>query len=111
MAQLVELNKNAEKFSELGVEVVVVFREEDKGVDGLKLIQEKTKVPFQLALDKNKEKTSRYSPDKMTFNNYVVDSSGNVVAIIEGDLRKRAKSKALLEILVNLAAKKGPNRI
>lgn len=104
MKQLGELNEHAEKFEEMGVEVIAVFREEAKGVEGLQIIKERTGVNFTLCLDTGAENTSRYSPGRGKFDNYVIDKEGNIAAIIDGNLRKRAKSEKLFEILEQLAA-------
>ncbi len=96
MAQLVQLNKNADGFKKAGVEVIAVFREEAKGVKGLQAIKDKTKVPFTLGLDTPASKTKKYSVGKMKFDNYVIDKNGVITAIIDGDLRNRAKSEKLL---------------
>ena len=99
MRQLVELKKNQDKFQELGVEVIAVFREEQKGVEGLEIIKEKTEVSFTLALDTPAEQTAKYSPGRREFSNFVIDADGKVVAMIEGDLRNRAKFEQLLEAI------------
>jgi len=96
MNQLVELGKNRDQFKKFNTHVITVFREEKKGEQGLKMIAEKTKTPFTLALDNGKEKTARYSADNMEFSSYVVSPKGEIVEIIKGDLRNRAKAKQLL---------------
>ena len=108
MRQLGELKKNAAKFKEQGVEVIAVFREESKGVDGLEIIKTKTGVEFTLGLDKGAEQTSRYSPGRMQFANYVINKSGVICGIIDGDLRNRAKSAQLLEVVASIAEQKSP---
>ena len=108
MRQLGELNKNASKFEELGVEVIAVFREESKGVDGLQKIKDKTQVNFTLGLDPGAKQTATYSPAKMEFSGYVVDKSGVIQGIINGSLRNRAKSDQFLEILTSIDSGKTP---
>ena len=103
MRQLGELNRNADKFKEHNFEVIAVFREEKNGTDALKLIKKKTKVDFTLALDTPVEKTAAYSPGNKEFTNYVIDKSGVIRGIIPGDLRNRAKSKELLDIIAKLS--------
>lgn len=105
MAQLVELNKNADKFKEMGVEVIAVFREEAKGVEGLEAIKKKTKVDFTLCLDTGKKKTARYSDGRREFTNYVIDPNGVVQEIIKGSLKTRANSEQLLSALKKIKAK------
>ncbi len=99
MRQLGELGKSAEKFKAAGAEVIAVFREEKKEVEGLKAIVEKTSTPFTLALDNGKKKTSRYSAGNREFTGYVINSKGVITKIFQGDLRNRAKSAELLEAL------------
>ena len=99
MKQLVELSKHSEKFSEKGVEVIAVFREEKKGVAGLQTIREKTKTPFTLCLDTPVDKTTAYSNGRMEFDSYVIDASGKIAGKIDGNLRRRALSDQLFEII------------
>jgi hypothetical protein len=103
MRQLGELKKNADKFKEQGVEVIAVFREEAKGVDGLQKIKTRMEVEFTLCLDKGAVQTGRYSPGKRQFANYVVNKSGVICGIIDGDLRNRAKAAQLLAIVDKVA--------
>ena len=99
MKQLVQLQEQAEDFKKLNAELVFVFREEADGVDGLKKIKEKHDPPFTLSLDMDKKSTKAYSPERMTFDNYVIDSKGNVRGIIDGTLRDRATAEELLKVL------------
>jgi peroxiredoxin len=103
MRQLVELNENAAKFEEMGVEVIAVFREEAEGVAGLQKIKDRTSVEFTLCLDTGAKQTAKYSPVKREFDNYVIDKTGKIAAKIDGTLRKRARSEQILEILTELA--------
>lgn len=106
MRQLGELKNNADKFKAQGVEVIAVFREEAKGVEGLAMIKERTGVDFTLCLDQGAEKTSQYSPGKKQFANYVVDSSGVIRGIIDGDLKNRAKATELLGVLDKISVER-----
>jgi peroxiredoxin len=110
MRQLVELRKNSDQFEEYGVEIICVFREEAKGVEGLKLVKDKTKVDFTLALDRDKEKTRKYSPGRRKFDNYVIDKNGVICAIIDGSLRKRALAKQLLAALEEIESGKSQKK-
>lgn len=105
MRQLVELQKNKQQFKELNAEVIVVFREEKEGVDGLKKIKSRTKTEFTLAVDLNKKSSAAYSPDRMTFNNYVIDREGVIRDVIPGKLRTRATSERLLKTLKAIGEK------
>ena len=105
MKQLVELQKHAEDFKTLNTEVVVVFREESEGVEGLKKIKGKTKSTFTLAVDKDKKSTAAYSSKKMTFDNFVVAKSGEIKALLDGTLRTRATANELLKVLKEIEGK------
>jgi len=61
MRQLVELNRSAAKFEEMGVEVIAVFREEKAGVAGLQKIKSRTETPFTLVVDLGAENTAARS--------------------------------------------------
>ena len=99
MRQLVQLQKHADDFKKLNAELVFVFREESDGVDGLKKIKEKHNPSFTLSVDMDKNSTKAYSSEKMTFDNYVIDSKGNVRGIIDGTLRDRATAEELIKVL------------
>lgn len=103
MRQLVELTKHAEKFAEMKVEVIAVFREEKEGVAGLEKIKAKTKTPFTLCLDTGAQQTAAFSSERMEFDSYVIDSSGKLAGKIDGNLRRRALSKQLFAMLEGLA--------
>ncbi len=102
MAQLVKLQERADEFADLNTEVIVVFREEREGVDGLKKTVERSKTSFRLGLDLNKEKTARYSPKRGQFANYVLDRHGVVRGMVDGDLRDRATADELMAFLKEL---------
>lgn len=102
MKQLVELQKQAEEFKKKNAELIFVFREERDGVSALKKMKEEFKTSFTLTLDLGKKNTPQYSPANRTFDNYVIDSKGVVRGIIDGTLRTRAKSDALLKLLEKL---------
>ncbi len=76
-----------------------MFREEAKGVEGLKLINDKHETGFTLAVDPEKTSTKVYSSGKMEFDNYVIDSRGIVRGVVDGTLRDRATAAELTRIL------------
>ncbi|RMF40227.1 MAG: hypothetical protein D6753_12120 [Planctomycetota bacterium] len=102
MRQLGELQKHAEEFEKLNAELIFIFREEEKGIDGLKEIRDRHKTRFTLALDPEKKSTQRYSNGRMEFDNYVVRDDGTIVGIVDGTLRERATAEQLLKILRDL---------
>ncbi len=99
MRQLVQLQQHAEQFKNLNAELIFIFREESEGVDGLKKIKEKHDSPYTLSLDLDSKSTESYSSAPKTFDNYVVDSKGNVRGIIDGTLRDRATAEELIKVL------------
>ena len=107
MRQLGELKKQEQAFKAANAEVIAVFREEQKGVEGLKIIKNRQKVEFTLALDTGKAKTPGYSSRRGEFSSYVIDKDGVVQQIIKGDLRQRAKSQQLLATLKKITAESG----
>lgn len=102
MRQLVQLKSRADEFKSNNAELIFVFREESEGVDGLSKIKEKHDSPFVLALDFNKKSSKAYSPQRMTFDNFVIDSNGKIRGAIDGTLRDRATADELLKILKEL---------
>jgi len=105
MKQLGELQKKAAEFEKLNAELIFVFREEQKGVKGLEEIQKRFDTKFTLTLDPNKESSKPYSTKRMTFDNFVIDKDGKVVAIIDGTLRTRATAMQLMKELTKLQDK------
>ncbi len=105
MKQLVQLQEQADGFKALDTELIFVFREEKDGGDGLKKIKVLTETPFTLAVDLDKKSSIAYSPKRMTFDNYVIDKSGNVVAVIDGTLKDRATAVELLKALKKIEGK------
>jgi peroxiredoxin len=99
MRQLVQLQQHADEFKSLNAEMLFVFREESEGVEGHKKIKDKQKTTYRLSLDLNKKSSKAYSPEKMTFDNFVVDSSGVIRGIIDGTLRDRATAEELIKVL------------
>ncbi len=110
MKQLVQLQKHSEVFKQLNTELIFVYREEAEGVDGLQKIKDKFKPTYTLALDFEKKSSAAYSPEKMTFNNYLIDSGGTVRGIIDGTLRDRATADELIKILTEIEAEREPSQ-
>lgn len=104
MRQLGQLQKHAEDFKKLDAELIFVFREEQGGVEALKKIQERFDTEFILSLDLGKESSKAYSTKKMTFDNFVLDKEGKIVAVIDGTLRERATADQIVKVLEELEA-------
>lgn len=105
LKQLLELRRNAEKLKAANVRVVVVFREEDKGIDGLKLMKKRAKVDFTFAIDNGKQQTAAYSPGDKEYSTYVINPSGRIQGYIKGDIRNRAKSQRILDTIAGLESR------
>ena len=105
LKQLLELRRNAEKLKAANARVVVVFREEAKGIDGLKLMKNRAKVDFTFALDNGKQQTAAYSPGDKEYSTYVIDKSGQIQGIIKGDTRNRAKTQRILDTIAGLESR------
>ena len=73
MRQLVQLKQKEAEFKKLKTELVFVFREEKKQVEGLKAIQAKRKTKFTLLTDFGGRKTRGYSRKKGQFATYVIE--------------------------------------
>ncbi len=100
MAQLVQLQESvSDLIKKHNANVLVVFREESEGQEGLKKVVEQTKTEFTLALDSNAEETKRYSPGKMVHDSYIIDSEGVIRAILAGARYDRAQSHEFAEAL------------
>ncbi|APZ90723.1 peroxiredoxin family protein [Fuerstiella marisgermanici] len=105
MKQLAHLQQHADEFEALNAEVIVIFREEKDGTDGLTKIKNGTKTTFTLALDLDKKSSKAYSPKHRTFDNFVIDKDGNVAAVIDGTLRDRVTADKLLKALKKIEQK------
>lgn len=97
MKQVVDLQKHYDAIKDSGAELLVIWREEATGSDGLKKIRERTKATMPFALDLEAEKTGAYSSEG--FDAYIVDEEGKITAILEGTKPDRAMGDAILEKL------------
>lgn len=97
------MQESAKEFEKQDAELIFVFREESKGVEGLKLIQKRVPTTkYTLAIDRNKKSSAAYASERGSFDNYVIDKEGNVAAILDGTKMKRASAKQLFEVLEKL---------
>ncbi len=103
MAQLVQLQDSvSDLIKKHNANVLVVFREESEGQEGLKKVVEQTKTEFTLALDSNAEETKRYSPGKMVHDGYIIDSEGVIRAVLAGTRYDRAQADEFAKVLNEL---------
>jgi len=97
MKQVVDLQKQYDAIQDEGAEVLIIWREEATGTEGLKKIREQTKATMPFALDLEAEKTGAYSPEG--FDTYVIDERGKIIAVLEGTKRDRAMGDEILKAL------------
>jgi hypothetical protein len=104
MAQLVQLRDElTESLAKHNANVLVVFREEAEGQEGLKKVVENTKTTFTLALDTPAQQTSRYSPGKRNHDSYIIDPNGVIRSVLEGTRYDRALADEFVTTLDLLA--------
>ena len=104
MAQLVQLQeKLAESIEKHQATVLVIFREEEEGQEGLEKVVEQTNTTYTLALDTPADQTKAYSPGKMNHASYIIDSNGVIQSVLEGTRYERAEVDAFVDALEKLA--------
>lgn len=103
MAQLVQLQTElGDLFEERDVNVLVIFREESDGQDGLEKVFAQTETPFTLALDTDAVNTKIYSPGHRVHDSYLIDGGGVVRAILKGTRYDRAQAEEFANALREL---------
>lgn len=103
MAQLVQLQEQlGELIEQLDANVIVVFREEAEGQDGLRKVVDQTQTEFTLALDSDAAQTNRYSPGGRVHDSYIIDSAGVIRAILAGKRHDRAQADEFAQALNEL---------
>jgi len=97
MGQLKDLQKHYAEITKAGGEVIVVFREERDGVEGLEKSQKAANAEFPLLLDLGAKATPDYSTTGYT--TYIIDKEGKVKKILAGTKPKRPKAEAIIAAL------------
>jgi peroxiredoxin len=100
MAQLVELQENYAAIQAHDAEVIVVFREDQDGVEGLRKSRDHASAEFPLLSDYGKETSGAYSDNG--FQTYVIDTDGVIRAILHGTLRERPMADVIISELEQL---------
>ena len=95
-----QLQENYDAIREHDAEVIVVFREDQEGVEGLKKCRDSADAEFPLLSDLNKESSGAYSGDG--FQTYVIDKAGVIRAVLDGTLRDRPMADEILSRLERL---------
>ena len=98
---MVQLQKSYKSFEQLDTEIIAVFREESKGIEGLQMSQERIGAKFPLLLDADAAKTAEYS--QQGFNTYVIDRQGIVRGTLKGIKTQRPTTEKVLEEVQKLA--------
>lgn len=103
MAQLVQLQTEVgDLFEKHDVHVIVVFREESEGQEGLKKVVAQTDTKFTLALDSDAKQTRRYSAGNRVHDSYVIDKKSVIRAILKGTRYDRAQAEEFAEAVTEL---------
>ncbi|MDG2388966.1 MAG: peroxiredoxin family protein [Planctomycetaceae bacterium] len=95
MRQLKELSNHYEDISKAGGEVIVVFREDKDGAEGLKKSQKTGATKFPLLLDLGAKEIADYSTTGYT--TYIIGKDGTVENILAGKKSKRPSAHAIIE--------------
>ena len=101
MKQVVHLQKDYQVIKKLGAEVLVVFREDKKEVEGLKISADKSGAEFSLLTDLGRKATPRYEGLGQTFKTYIIGPDGKVKKILTGNKLVRPNAKSVVEALKN----------
>jgi len=94
MAQLNDLQAHYDRIQGENAEVLIVFREEATGIEGLKKIRMMTSATMPLALDLGGESTAPYSQEG--FPTYLIDEQGLVIKVFSGTKEKRPSAESIL---------------
>ena len=104
MRQLVQLqNRMGDQLLLYGAQVLVVFREESEGQDGLQKVANRIDADFTLAIDFNAQNTYRYSPGERRHDSYIVDARGVIRAILPGTRYDRAQWDEFDDALIDIS--------
>jgi hypothetical protein len=105
MKQLVQLQESlGDAIEDQSVNVLVIFREESEGQDGLEKVTKLIKGEYTLALDMNAQQTKLYSPGKLIHDSYIIDNNGVILSILVGTRYNRAQAHEFEEALHDIEA-------
>jgi peroxiredoxin len=97
MQQVKDLQEHYDDIKAQNAEVLIVFREELTGIEGLNKIRSMTEAKMPLALDPGKEETGKYSSEG--FHTYIIDRQGLILKILPGTKVDRPEPEAILAAL------------
>lgn len=103
---MVQLKKFEKQFADLETEVIVVFREDRKQVEGLKITKKKTQAPFTVLDDLGSQQTKVYSIDG--FDTFIIGKDGTIKAKLDGVKKTRPGGEPIIAELQKL--KKEPKK-
>lgn len=94
MRQLGQLQSHYDEIKDMDTEIVAVFREDEKGAEGLKTAREKCRATFPFVMDLGAEHTTAYSHDK--FSTYVIAQDGTIKSELSGTKMLRPSADDIL---------------
>ncbi|QDT66979.1 peroxiredoxin family protein [Calycomorphotria hydatis] len=100
MGHMRALQQSYDQIKEAGAEVVVVFREERDGAEGVMKSRRASSATFPMLVDKNAAATPDYSTSG--FAAYIVDGDGVIQAILPGTKKNRPDTKKILDSVKSL---------
>jgi len=89
MQQLGQLQKLSDEIDNANARVLVVFREEQDGQEGLQEVREHVTADFALTLDLHAEQTKAYGMGPPTFETFLIDPEGVIRVILSGSTYNR----------------------
>jgi peroxiredoxin len=103
MQQLGELRQLSTAFAEHHAQVLVVFRESDKGTELLTELADRFEIPqhIQLAIDPGAEQTAAWSRDG--YHSYVIDDQGMIRRVLQGSTTDRPHGAEILSAVTAVA--------
>lgn len=97
---MVQLHQSQQDFDKLNTQILIVFREDKKLVECLKIAANKAKSTFPILNDLGAKETTKYSTDG--FHTYLIDTAGTIKAISKGKKYTRPMSEVLISEIKKL---------
>ena len=95
--QLVQLEQQKQSIQSLNTEIITVFTEDKKQIEGLNLTVKKAKTDTILLTDLNSEHTKQYT--SQGYDTFIIGKNGKILARIDGKKYNRPTGATLLTIL------------
>lgn len=100
--QVVHLQKDYTAIQAQNADVLIVFREDGKEVDGLKLSAARSGADFNLLTDLGRKSTPLYQGLGQEFCTYIIGKDGKIKSILRGNKLVRPKADAIIKVLKTL---------